>query len=170
MQLIQKEPDMPHFRLIAALVVATAAPGALAASIDSGDVADLATAAEHAAKAGGAVASAKPLLEQLSGAVTDQTVTVAGQEFYKNFCASWHDQPLNELFILSVRELPSARRGNQILVDYAGRTIFQAPLPANRSSIRPLGEKAAEIAYNHMSNAELARMLFRDQDLGPDEF
>jgi curli production assembly/transport component CsgE len=151
---------MSPFRVIAAIVVATAAPGALAASMES---------AEHAAKAGD-VARAKPLQEQLSGAVTDQTVTVAGQEFYKNFCASWHDQPLNELFSLAVRELPSARRGNQVLVDYAGRTIFQAVLPANRSSIRPLSEKAVQVAYNHMSNAELARMLFRDQDLGPDEF
>jgi curli production assembly/transport component CsgE len=161
---------MCHFRVIAAIVVATAAPGALAAPLDSASaVAGLATAAEHAAKAGDMV-RAKPLQEQLSGTVTDQTVTVAGQEFYKNFCASWHDQPMNELFSLAVRELPSARRGNQILVDYAGRRIFQAVLPANRSSIRPLSEKAVEIAYNHMSNAELARMLFRDQDLGPDEF
>jgi hypothetical protein len=66
---------MCHFRVIAALVVATAAPGALAAPLDSASVvAGLATAAEHAAKAG-----------DMAGAVTDQTVTVAGQEFYKNF-------------------------------------------------------------------------------------
>jgi curli production assembly/transport component CsgE len=144
---------MSHLRLIAAIVFATAGPGALATSPESGTG-----------------VSGRPLQDQLNGAVTDQTVTVAGQEFYKNFCAAWQDQPLNELFTLAVRELPSARRGNQILVDYAGRTIFQAVLPANRSSIRPLSEKAVEIAYNHMSNAELARMLFRDQDLGPDEF
>ena len=43
--------------------------------------------------------------DQLDGAVTDQTITVAGQEFYKNFCAFWHDQPLNEMFALAVREL-----------------------------------------------------------------
>lgn len=108
--------------------------------------------------------------DQLNGAVTDQTITVAGQEFYKNFCAFWHDQPLNEMFALAVRELPSARRGNQIVVDYAGRTIFQAVLPANRSNIRPLSERAAEVTHNHMSNVELARMLSRDPDLATDEF
>lgn len=115
-------------------------------------------------------ASTRPLQDQLAGAVTDQTVTAAGQEFYRNFCAAWHDQPLNDVFSLAIRELPSARRGNQILVEYAGRPIFQAVLPANRASIRPLGESAAQIAYNHMSTTELSRLLFRDQDLGPDEF
>jgi curli production assembly/transport component CsgE len=161
---------MSHLRLISAIVFASAAPGALATAMNSGNLVDLATAEAHITNADRAVASRKPLQEQLSGAVTDQTVTVAGHEFYKNFCAFWHDQPLNELFTLAVRELPSARRGNQVLVEYAGRTIFQAALPANRGSIRPLGEKAAEIASSHMSNAELARMFFRDQDLGPDEF
>jgi hypothetical protein len=87
--------------------------------------------AAASAQAGGEALGGKYLQEQFSGTVTDQTVTVAGQEFYKNFCASWHDQPLNELFALAIRELPSARRGNQILVDYAGRTIFQAALPPN---------------------------------------
>lgn len=108
--------------------------------------------------------------DPLAGAVTDQTITVAGAEFYKHFCASWHDQPLGEMFALAVRELPSARRGNQILVDYAGRTIFHAALPANRSHIRPLSERAVELTYAHMSNVELARMLSRDPDLGSDEF
>jgi curli production assembly/transport component CsgE len=108
--------------------------------------------------------------DRLAGTVTDQTITVAGHEFYKNFCAAWHDQALGEMFSLAVRELASARRGNQILVDYAGRTVFQAALPANRGNIRPLSERAVELTHAHMSNVELARMLLRDPDLGSDEF
>jgi hypothetical protein len=59
---------------------------------------------------------------QFAGMVTNQAMTVAGQDFYQYFSALWYDKPLAEQFSLAVRERPSARQGNQVQIDFAGRT------------------------------------------------
>ena len=107
--------------------------------------------------------------EPLAGVVLDRTVTVAGHEFYKHFCMFWHDMPLNERFALAIHERLSARRGNQVVVEYAGRVLFQSVLPAARADVRPLSLQAAGVAYDTAANAEVGRLLFSDDELAPDE-
>lgn len=119
----------------------------------------------HAAGAAPRTAS-----EPLAGVVTDQTMTAAGKDFYQGFSAEWHDKPLNERFSVAVRERPSARMGNRIQVEYANRTVFETVLPAARGNVRALSARAADIAYQNVSNAEVQRLLYRDQDLAGDEF
>lgn len=106
----------------------------------------------------------------LVGVVTDGTITAAGQEFYRHFCAYWHDKPLNDMVAIAVRERLSARRGNQIVVEYAGRVLFHGVLPPARGQIRPLSQQAVEISYETAVNAEVQRLLFSDDELAPDEF
>jgi curli production assembly/transport component CsgE len=107
---------------------------------------------------------------QVGGIVTDQTITPAGQDFYRIFATLWHDMPLNERFSIAIRERPSASLGNWILIDYRNRTIFQAVLPPARGNIRAVGERAVDVAYESISAAEAERLLFRDDDLAGDEF
>lgn len=109
------------------------------------------------------------LQETYGGIVTDQTITVAGQTFYQAFVAAWHDKPNQERFVLSVRERPSARWGNEVWIEYAQRRVFQAVLPPNRSNIKAVVDQAVEIAYKNVADAEVQRLLFRDPDIGPDE-
>jgi curli production assembly/transport component CsgE len=108
--------------------------------------------------------------EQLGGMITDQTITSAGKDFYQAFSAMWHDKPFNERFSVAVRERPSARMGNRIQVEYANQTIFEAVLPAARGNIPAISARAVEIAYQNVSDTEVQRLLFRDQDLAGDEF
>lgn len=115
-------------------------------------------------------AAAKPAQTELDGTVTDQTMTVAGYEFYRHFCVAWHDRPLADVAVLAIRELPSARRGTQVVVEYAGRAVFQASLPANRGGVRNVSERAVEAAHQYIADAGLARLLVREPDLGADEF
>ena len=110
------------------------------------------------------------LQEQLGGIVADQTVTAAGKDFYQSFSALWHDMPLNEQFSIAVRERASARIGNRIQVEYANRTVFETVLPAARGNIKAISARAVEIAYQNVTNAQVQRLLFRDQDLAGDEF
>ena len=105
----------------------------------------------------------------LAGVVTDGTLSAAGQEFYRGFCAYWHDKPNNEMYAIAVRERLSARRGNQIVIEYAGHVVFNGALPPARGQIRPLSEQAAEISYETVVNAEVQRLLFSDDELAPDE-
>jgi curli production assembly/transport component CsgE len=128
-------------RTIAAIVLATAASAPSAADSD----------------------------ERFGAAVTNQTVTVTGQQFYTAFCAFWHDKPFSERFAIAVREHPSARSGTRVVVEFAGRAVFQGMLQRSNSNIRPISERAVEIAYDNVVNTDFQRLLLREQDLGPDE-
>lgn len=112
----------------------------------------------------------KALQDMYGGIVTDQTITVAGQMFFQLFVSAWRDMPLHERYTLAVHERPSARWGNEVWVEYEQRRIFQAMLPPNRSNIKPMVEQAVNIAYTNAGNADVQRLLFRDPDIGPDEF
>lgn len=118
----------------------------------------------------GSVLDGKALQEQFGGVVTDQTITVAGQDFYQYFVALWRDKPMSERFVIAIRERPSARWGNEIWVEYAQRRVFQAVLPANRSNIKAISTEAVEITYQNVVDTEVQRLFFRDKDIGPDEF
>lgn len=107
--------------------------------------------------------------ELYGGVVANQTMTVAGQDFYRHFVSAWNEQDLSARFAISVHERPSARWGTQVWVEYAQRRIFQASLPTGRAGIRALSERAAEIALQKVADVEVERLLFRDADLGADE-
>ncbi len=109
------------------------------------------------------------LQELYGGVVVDQTITVAGQDFYQYFIVLWRDKPLSEQYAISIHERPSARWGNQVWIEFAQRRVFQTILPASRAGIKPVSEQAAEIAYQNVVDTEVQRLLFRDLDLGADE-
>jgi hypothetical protein len=108
--------------------------------------------------------------EPLPGVVLDQTVTVAGHAFYKNFCMFWLDKPMNDMFTIAIRELPSARRGSQVVVEHAGRVMFQSALPPARADVAPLSRQAVELSYDSVANAEVGRLLFSQDEMAADEF
>lgn len=110
------------------------------------------------------------LSESYGGIVVNQTITVAGQEFFQHFVASWRERALSERFAIAVVERPSARWGGQIWVEFAQRRVFQAPLSSARSGLRSLSEQAVELVYQTVVDTEAERLLFREADLGADEF
>jgi len=105
-----------------------------------------------------------------NGVVTNQTITVAGQDFYQYFVAAWRDKEASERYTVSIHERPSARWGNEVWIEFAQRRVFRTYLPPARASIRPISEEAAEVAYQAVMQADLERMLIPDADLGRDEF
>lgn len=108
--------------------------------------------------------------EPYTGVVTNQTITVAGQDFYKKFIAAWRDKELSERYTLSIHERPSARWGSQVWVEFAQRRVFQTNLSFSRAAIQAASERAVEIAYQNIVDADVQRLLFRDRDLAADEF
>lgn len=113
----------------------------------------------------------KVFLPDIDGVtVSDQTVTVAGQDFYRSFTFFWSDKPMSSRYAISVHEKPSARLGNLIWIEFAQRIVYQITLPPNRSAVRELGDAAAEAAYENVTEADVQRLLFQDADLGRDEF
>lgn len=109
------------------------------------------------------------LQELYAGVVVDQTVTVAGHEFYQHFVALWRDKELTSRYAISVHERPTARWGSQIWIEYAQRRVFQAFMPPARANVKAMSEQAADIAFQNVVDTEVQRLLFREPDLGPDE-
>lgn len=104
-----------------------------------------------------------------TGVVTDQAVTVAGQDFYQYFVNAWRDKEGSERYSLAVHERPSARWGSEIWIEFAQRRVFRTYLPPARAAIKPISEQAAEIAYRAVLQADIQRQLVNDADLGRDE-
>ncbi len=151
--------------LITWMTLAAAAP-----ALDQNGVAnDEITNAQNGLGSSDKKLNGRTLQEQYGGIVTDQTITVAGQDFYQYFVASWQDQPLNERYSIAIRERPSARWGNKVWVEYANSVVFETVLPSNRSNIKAISAQAVEIAYRNVVDTETQRLFFRDQDIGPDE-
>ncbi len=119
----------------------------------------------------GTMMEARPRLQKelYGGVVVNQTVTVAGQDFFQYFVALWRDKPNNERYAVSVHERPSARWGNRVWIEYQQKTMFQAVLPTLRASVPEISARAVEIAYQNIMDADIQRLLYRDKDLGPDE-
>jgi curli production assembly/transport component CsgE len=107
--------------------------------------------------------------EAYGGIVANQTITVAGDNFYQFFMMAWREKEMSERYAISIHERPSARLGSQVWIEYRQRRVFQTFLPPARSAIKPVSQQAADITYQNVVDADVQRMLFRDDDLGPDE-
>lgn len=110
------------------------------------------------------------LNDAYTGIVANQTITVSGQDFFQYFIAAWRDKDMVEKFEISISERPSARLGSQIWINYGQKRVFQTFLPASRAAIKPISLAAADAVYEGIVQADVQKLLFRDPDLGPDEF
>ncbi len=111
----------------------------------------------------------KALQELYGGIVANDTITSAGEDFYRDFVALWRERPLSDRYALAIHERPSARWGSTIWIEYAQRRVFQAQLPPSRAAVKAISTRAVNIAAARVVDAEVGRLLFRDPDLGPDE-
>lgn len=112
----------------------------------------------------------KSLQEQYGGVVIDNTITVAGQDFFRSFSFFWREKPLNERYAVSIHERPSARLGNQVWIEHNNTRVYQTVLPTLRAQINLIADIAAADTYQTISDLEVQRLLFKDADLGADEF
>jgi curli production assembly/transport component CsgE len=144
---------------------------ALAAALFCAASASIAAEVEVAAEraAAGKSSERTALAEPFTGIVTNQTITVAGREFYRDFVAAWRDKELSDRYTLSIHERPSARLGSQVWIEFAQRRVFQTTLPFSRALIRGVSENAVETTYQNIVEADIQRLLFRGGDLAADE-
>ena len=105
-----------------------------------------------------------------SGIVVNQTITVAGQDFFQYFIAAWRDKDMTDKYEISINERPSARLGSQIWINSGQRRVYQTLLPAARAAIKPISWSAADAVYDAVVTADIQNLLFKDVDLAPDEF
>ena len=108
--------------------------------------------------------------DNYAGIVVNQTITVAGADFFQYFIVAWRDNERVDHYAISINERPTARFGSQIWINYGQNRVFQTFLPPARSALKSIALSAAEIVYQTVIEADVQRWLFRDPDLARDEF
>ena len=111
----------------------------------------------------------RTLDDTLTGMVNEQVITTTGQNFFSYFTTAWQGFALSNRYNVSIHEKPSARWGSLVWVEFEHRHLFETFISPTRSDIRQIGEQAAASAYQKVVRTDIERLLFKDQDLGPDE-
>ena len=115
------------------------------------------------------VSDKRALDDALTGMVNAQVITTTGQNFFTYFTTAWQTFPLTSRYNVSIHEKPSARWGSLVWVEFAHRHLYETFISPTRSDIRQIGEQAANAVYQKIVRTDIERLLFRDQDIGPDE-
>lgn len=102
---------------------------------------------------------------EMRGIILDRTITLSGHAFYKSFSAHWLAANLSQPTNLVIREKPSARWGNLIIISSQGQVLY-------RTSIRPgkkLKQKMIMEATSTVSQKIFNRLLANNasQDMAP---
>lgn len=109
---------------------------------------------------------------ELDGLVIDRTLTPPGHDFYDHFVATWRDMAAAELrrANLVVTERPSIRSGSVLSIEHNHRIIFRTFLQPRRADMKPLAEKAAQVAQMSIINHARNAALWVNGDLSGDGF
>ena len=113
---------------------------------------------------------AAPTSDTVFGVVTDQTMTKIGRDFYQGFMATWRTFGDAGQYNLAVYERPSARWGSLVWVEKDHFRYFQVFIHPGRGNYSALGAQAAELVYGRIAQTEAEKLLFKNPDLGNEEF
>ncbi len=108
-------------------------------------------------------------LDEIKGTIIDQTITVAGHNFFRSFAEAWRDRPDSGRYNLAIYERPSAAWGSLIWIEYNYRVIHRLFLGARRIDMKEKGEAAAVNVQQAIAEAEVQQAIFIDPDVSKDE-
>lgn len=107
--------------------------------------------------------------EKIKGIVVDQTITVVGQYFYKQFTVYWRDVAADIESNITIKERPSARWGSQVMVTANQDLVFRAFIPPARSNIDSTAKRAVDETVKRIKQLEFNNRMFLDPDMAVDE-
>lgn len=108
--------------------------------------------------------------DPLQGVIVNRTVTVLGNDFYQYFTSYWNTVNQDSRYSIAIYERPTARWGSEVWIQFRQQRVFHTFLAPARQAAKDVAENAAHIVEQNIMRAELQRMTFMDQDLGPEEF
>ncbi len=106
---------------------------------------------------------------QLGGMLLNKTITWFGQDFFNYFAREWRNQPFVVRQELVIEEIPSARRGTQVVIRYKDKIVFQSSIAATRNQSRANGSQAVSIVLSRVQSIDLSGNRVQFQDLSLDE-
>ncbi len=76
---------------------------------------------------------------EINGLIIDESRTVTGREFYREFFESWGEPTVDITYDIVIKEIPDARWGSMLSIDINGTTAW-------RKILQPRSGKAREEA------------------------
>lgn len=154
-----------EFRILAAVLLCAPLLSIAAPAIPAGETIDSGSIES------GKAWSETPIDEgRITAMVTDQTMTQTGRSFMQGFSAVWRELQTPMEINIAVYERPSARWGSLIWVEENFRRVYQTFLYPGRGNPQAVGESAAYWVQQRVADAEVNKLLFKDPDIGKDEF
>jgi len=109
--------------------------------------------------------------QDFPGSMVNQTFSLIGQEFFRNFSGKWLEDYASSKISLAIYERPSARWGSMVWVEHRFVKVFQTFLTPGRSRVKEIADAAASSVYQKIVDEELDRSnLFVDPDMGKVEY
>jgi curli production assembly/transport component CsgE len=128
-----------------------------------------ATSIDPMAKAEARMQSALRMDGMPGGVVLNKTLTIIGYDFYQYFAKAWRTRENTDHYSLVVVERPNAMRGSEVWIEHRNRRIFTTRVSPRRSAVRDVSERAVELVYQAVVDAEMQQALFPDPDLAKEE-
>ena len=88
----------------------------------------------------------------------------------QGFSSAWRDLKVTGEINIAVYERPAARWGSLIWIEQNFTRIYQSFLYPGRGNPYAAGESAAFWVQQRIADAEVNKLLFKDPDIGKDEF
>lgn len=108
-------------------------------------------------------------LEELTGIVTDRTITRIGHEFLESFARNRHYHFPDARENLTINERPSARWGSLIWITYNNRQIFETVMFPGAANIEEQAERALITVSRQLKRMQLEQLMSDTFDLDHDE-
>lgn len=105
---------------------------------------------------------------EIGSILMNKTITWFGQDFFNHFAKEWRNQQFLGEQQLVIEEVPSARRGTQVIITYKGNIVYQTSIAGTRSNSRASGGNAVQVVLSRVQNIDLSAN-YHDLDLAGDE-
>jgi len=106
----------------------------------------------------------------INGLILDGTITFSGHAFYREFAKIWQQDPLARRYNLVVLERPSARQGNQLIIEYQHQVLFSSVISARQNRFDRLSQNAAYRVQQQLKDMSVRSLFSTSPDISDDEF
>lgn len=106
----------------------------------------------------------------INGVIVDDTMTLAGHSFYREFAKIWQQSKHAQRVNLVILERPSARYGSQLFIEYRQQVLFSLVISSRQARFESLCSDAASQVSERLKDLSFQALFENNPDLSSDEF
>ena len=116
-----------------------------------------------------ATSHAKADDQLLEGLLVNNTITWFGRDFFTEFARHWRNQSVRISENIVIEELPSARRGTQVVIKFRDSIVFRTSVSGSRAGSRQVAAQSVPMVSARI-RSQLMNRQTASLDLASEEF